>query len=241
MSRQDEARRLVRQLAAAGEEPDPALLRAILDYGEDAVPALCAGLDAANRREASYDLAEFCTYLLGMLRAAEAVPRIVGAFYLPEEEMGDLIWEMPALRSIGPPAIDALLAVTADDRLDHYPRALAWEVLGDIALDDEAEQPRVLAALRAELKRRVMVESPTEDDVDMAGTAVHLLTGFADAEGRQLIDIAFDRDMVDPLLITRSHVDEAYERGVNRWAMPDAADWFDRYVAAHTTKARPPE
>ena len=241
MSRQDEARLLVRRLAAAGDEPDPTLLQAILNYGRDAVPALCAGLEAANRHEASVDLAEFCTYLLGILRAAEAVPLIVAAFYLPEELMGDLIWEMPALRSIGPPAIDALLAVTADDRLDHYPRALAWETLADIVVVHEAERPRVLTALRAELKRRVTAVPITEDDVEMAGTAVCLLADFADPEGRSLIDTAFDRDMVDPLVVGRTEIEVDYRRGVNRRPLPGAEDWLDRYVAEYGNTTPPQE
>lgn len=231
----------MRQLATAGDQPSPSLLGDILAYDQDAVPALCDALNAANRHDAPWSLAEFSTMLLGKLRAPAAVPHIVASFYLPEDYMGDMLWELPALRSIGVPAIEPLLSVTADDSLEHYPRALAWETLADIALEHEEERAGILAAFRAELQRRIAAEPTSDDDVDMIGTMVNLLADFADPEAYDLILSAYRRDLVDPTFVTLEIVDEAYAKGVNRRLPYNADAWYSKYLNGFASGRRPQE
>ena len=146
------AQELVDRLAAE-EWPEPALLQAIVDKGEEAVAPLLEVLRRVPKEEddEEEELAYPAVGLLTQLPRADAVVPVVMDLFRRCDGSNLLGFLPDVLVPYGPAVIDPLLEVVRDRTLSWYSGAVAGEIALHLALGDAEQFARVKAVLREEL------------------------------------------------------------------------------------------
>jgi hypothetical protein len=224
----DTARRLVRELIAADEWPEPELLEEILEQEEAAVEPLREIVRQDVHGWPEEAPLCFAIDLLGSLGAVAAIPDLIALFRRYDNET--LQSASTTLGVFGAPAIDPLLEVVRDTNLNPYQRTEAATAAILAASADDGLRERVAAVLRELLSDLVArAEDLTGEEMEMASFLVSDLTQLADPQGRALIDAAFEAGIVDTMLLGPDDVDYYYERGRAEVLRPERRDWLEEY------------
>jgi SEC-C motif len=226
----DTARGLVDQLVAARNWPEPALLDAILARGEEAIDPL---LEVVRRTAEDEDEDEgadapfIAVNLLGMLGARSAIPTLLELCRRVDSVGLDDVSRTLGLLG-GIEVVEPALAIGRDRTLGWYPRAMALEAAQRAARDDPALRMQVAEAHRALLADLVARAQDLEsDEVELAASLVTALAEMADPQARDLIDSAFEAEIVERFLIGPEDVEELYRDGGRDIAVPKP--WLDIY------------
>src|SRR5437879_2343170 len=115
MSTAETAESLVEQLVTAGGWPEPRLLTAILERGNEAVEPLRALL-RRDFEEDKLSTVAFAVDLLGSLDDASAVPELLNLFRR-YDDLDVMETVRPALSRIGPQVIEPALEIARDRSL----------------------------------------------------------------------------------------------------------------------------
>jgi hypothetical protein len=233
----DTARDLVEKLTAAGEWPEPQLLEDILAQGEAAVEPL---RELVRRDVHGWpDEAPLCFAidLLGTLGAVSAIPDLAALFTRYDNET--LQSASTTLGLLGPPAFDALLVVIRNPGLDPYQRTEA-STAAIMAVGDDAALTERLAAVLRELLADYVARAAdlTDDEAEMASFLVSDLTQLADPQARELIDAAFQAEIVDQMLIGPDDVEHYYRRGRAEVLRPEPRAWLEEYQDLYDEEVR---
>ena len=193
----DPAQDLVDQMAEAGGWPEPALLEAILERGDEAVSPL---LEILHQDVVQDGPEETPVYLaVGLLRdlhARSAIPDLVEQFRRYDDEVLEEVAD--TLASFKAEVIEPVLAIARDRSLGSYPRRLATETAKRAAGNDPALRARVAEVIRELLADCLArAEDPEEDDVDIVSDFVIDLAELADPLAHDLIHAAYQADLVD--------------------------------------------
>ena len=259
---------LVDELALIEAWPDPDLLDAILDTGDEAVAPLIAlvtrfadrmnvpgGTGAAtttNRDDADDEdvlsalatATGFAVDLLGTLGSPDAIGPLVRLFYAGDDDLTDSLEDV--LTRLGPGVIAPVLAVAADASLPWYPRTVASNAAVRAAANDPSCRAQIADALRPLLAgyvaRAEAAADPenafSDDEQTMISTLVGDLSELADPEARPLIEQAFAKNLVDLMFIRPHHVDDMYRDVRPPRPLPPARQWLDRYRNQFAEHAR---
>ena len=236
----ENARARVAKLVEDWDWPHPAILGDILALGDEAVPALAEMLtpellEAAQTDEQADTTVYYALELLAALKTPLAIPVFVNAYrYVTDDTVEGV---EGALQSLGPEAVDPLLAVAADPSLTYFARALAANGAKQESNRDESLRPHVAEGLRSILAG--YVERPdalTEDEREMTASVIANLAELADPLARPLIDAAFagglvidaDEDPSGLALIDKEGVEELYEEG-GQFDIYCPRDFLDEY------------
>jgi len=228
------ARERVAKLVLDRDWPDPVTLEAILALGDEAVPALAAlltpeRLAAAKTDEDADTLVYYVMELLAALKMPAALPAFMNAYhYVTDDTVEGL---ETTLQSLGPDAVDPLIALAADPSLSYYARALAINGAVHEANKHPEVRLRVLSGLRAILTGYVARTEPlTADEKDVVASAIVHLAELNDVEARPLIDAAFaaglvqtaEEDEIGLPITDQADIDGLYQKGgqVHLWNPP---------------------
>jgi hypothetical protein len=236
----DPVQTLIDDMVAAGEWPEPGLLRSILEQGEAAVPPL---LEVVRREVTGWRQAETlrkACLLLGSLGATSAIPALIELFYRYEDYLLEDVYR--ALAMLGAEAVEPALGVVRDEALGWYPRAMAANAAIEASGQEPALRAQVTAALRELLAGYVArAETLNEEEISVATSLVTDLAQLADPEARALIDAAFEAGIVNEGMINPRNVADYYRRGGKRPLPPDSRAWLGRYqdqYRAHLDRER---
>ena len=221
----EEARAKTAKLVSDWDWPDPATLEDILALGDKAVPALAELLTpellaSAQTDEQADTTVYYALELLAALKTPLAIPVFLNAYrHVTDDTVEGL---EGTLQSLGPEAVDPLLAVVADPSLSRYARALAANGAIQEANRDASLRPHVAAGLRAILAGLVERPDPlSNEEKEIAASLVADLAEMADPEARPLIAAAFaskrvlsaEEDETGFALIDEESVEELYAKG----------------------------
>jgi hypothetical protein len=255
-----EARALVDQMVEAGEWPEPALLEQILAAGDATVAPL---LEVLKTRPSGWPEEAPLSHALGlvsMIRPPEALPLLVelGRYYREEtgEEVGD------SLAAYGSDGVRALLdlirqpSVRGFHRLDLIGSAIT-AAGDDIVLRSSVGETvreildQAMIQFRSSTQRfrenpgaaefDTLLSDPAEVyPSDEIGLLISHLADLADPLAVEMIEAAFDDDLVSLEIINRKNVKELYEEGgLVQEAKPN---WLDDYRESYAAKdEREPE
>jgi hypothetical protein len=209
---EETAESLVDQLVASGGWPEPRLCAAILAKGSEAVAPLrtVLHLDPAGGPESG--AVDVAAWLLGDLRDPAAIPDLLNLLRLYDDDVVEAVRE--SLGRFGKEVIEPLLAIGRDPSLGWYPRSTAFDTAINAAGDDlpaRAMIAEVMRDLLAEAARKG--DSADDRDSDIATWMVYGLSNLADPLARELIDSAFQADLVDTSVIEPNDVDDLYRQG----------------------------
>jgi hypothetical protein len=252
-----DAHALVDRMVEAGEWPEPALMEQIVAAGEAAVPPL---LDLLRTRPSGWpEEAPLCHALglVSMIRPPEALPLLadLGRYYKDEtgEEVGD------ALAAYGSAGVRALLdlirqpSVRGFHRLDLIGSAITAagddlvlrstvaEAVRDI-LDQAMIQYRSYTQRYRENPGAPEFETPLSDQLevyptDEIGLLISHLADLADPLAVEMIEAAFDEDLVSLEIINRKNVKELYDEG--GLVQKATSNWLDDYRESYAAKDKP--
>jgi len=162
----------------------------------------------------------FAIFLLTEFQAEEAFPTILEAFSLPEELpfalFEDAVTEtLPRILALfvgdRPEVLDGLIA---DRALNEYVRWEAAESYVYLVRDGRLTRDEAVQRLQQHLRRAIDL-----NDAAIAGPLVSVLTSFSPVEALADITEAFDRGLVEPVLVDMDDVKESIaegEAGVHR-------------------------
>jgi hypothetical protein len=248
---------LVGRMVEAGEWPEPALLEQIVAAGEAAVPAL---LEVLQTRPSGWPEEAPLSHALGlvtMIRPPEALPLLIdlGRYYKDEtgEEVGD------TLAAYGSAGVRALLdlirqpSVRGFHRLDLIGSAITAAGDDIVLRSSVAETVRetldqAMIQYRSYIQRfrdepeaaesEPLLRDPDEVyPSDEIGLLVSQLADLADPLAAEMIETAFDEDLVSLEIINRKNVKEHYEEG---GLVPKAKpNWLDDYRESYAEKDQP--
>ena len=192
----------------------PKKIEALVAQGETLVPALLEritdeALRARNEGELLLDnVAYLIIFALCELAIAETAEPVFHACF--ESEDHDILeWLDNVLWKFGPTTIPILERVVCNDALDWYPRAVALEVLEQIARDTPETQESHKAFLIQQLTE--LLDRGGEPEDDHIASLVSDLVNLRDPEARPLIARAFAENRVDRSFITEENVEDTYK------------------------------
>ncbi len=215
-----------RELDAAIAELDSATrklpgkaIKWIREHRELAVPRLIevirAATAGAREGECTEGNAQFLAmFLLTELRAKEALPAILEAVCLPGEQPFDLFGD--AITTV----LARILLVLADDPLEVMDNLIANEELNEyvrweaarsyllLVRDGRISREEAVGRLADHL--RVLIDRA---DTPVTGYLVSILVSLAPREALELIDEAYDRDLVDPSIVSQKEVKQSISEG----------------------------
>jgi len=191
----------------------------IREHRELAVPRLIevirAATAGAREGECPEGNAQFLAmFLLTELRATEALPAILEAVCLPGEQPFDLFGDAitSVLARIPPVLADDPLEVLdnliANEEANEYVR---WEAARSYLLlvrDGRISREEAVGRLADHL--RVLIDRA---DTPVTGYLVSVLVSLAPREALELIDEAYDRDLVDPWIVGQEEVKQSISEG----------------------------
>jgi SEC-C motif-containing protein len=217
---------LIDELRLAGDWPDPDLFRAITTRGTEAVaPLINVVTDDSPDTPAHY----YACRLLGSIGDAAAIPALLGVMRFGDDEAIDDL--DGALAQFGPPVIEPLLEMASDFSLDWYRRTCACQTALMAALDDTDLLAHVAKVMRGLLAKHIShAQTPLRDHYEMATFLVHYLTSALDPEAREVMQAAFDAEIVNTSVIAPDDVERDYREGKRRLRAPDPQKWLDRYT-----------
>jgi hypothetical protein len=251
------ARTLVDQMVEAGEWPEPALMEQIVAAGQAAVPAL---LEVLRTRPSGWpEEAPLCHALglVSMIHPPEALPLLdeLGRYYTEEtgEEVGD------TLAAYGSAGVRALLdlirqpSVRGFHRLDLIGSAitaagddavLRSSVAGTVRqiLDQAMIQYRSYTQRYREYPDAAEFKNILSDPAEVYPTdeialLISHLADLADPLAVDMIEAAFDEDLVSLEIINRKNVKELYEEG--GLVQKAKSSWLDDYREIYADKDKP--
>lgn len=221
---------------ANGEAPDVSSILAELDAPfdvlprnaieaarlrrEEIIPGLIALIERAAQSAAQGQPVEsnghfFALFLLGELRASEALPAIVNAVALPGEApfalFGDAIHDaLPqVLAALAAGAhLDPLLTLLERQDVNEYVRWVTASALARLVAADLRPRAEIVGLLRDQLRRSV-----AQQDEVIVTALVCTLTSLSPQEAYDDIKAAYEQDCVDTSMIGLEEVDEAIELG----------------------------
>ncbi len=207
---------LIEALCEQERHPDLDLIRALLERGDEVVPALIDIVETDTSWPQIH-----AALLLCELRAEAALPVLQQAISSPEG--GDLAdWLADdALEKFGPVALDMLETVATDKEVDWYARAMACRVMMVVAYRHPETYDRVTAFLRGLLpdpgldwRSYGSYEAVKEavDDPQVWTSVVGSLCDLRDPEAYDLIGQLFQTGLVDEMDIDRASYQAAYQR-----------------------------
>jgi predicted hotdog family 3-hydroxylacyl-ACP dehydratase len=228
------ARARVAKLVSDWDWPNPAVLEGILALGDEAVPALAAVLtpellEAVKTDEDADTLVYYGLELLAALGTPAALSVFMHAYpYVTDDTVEGL---ETALQSLGPEAVESLIALAAKPSLSYYARALAINGAVHEANKNAETRLRVIVGLRAILTGYVERTEPlTADEKDVVASVIVHLAELNDAEARPLIDAAFAAGLVQTAeeseigipITDQEDIDRVYQKGdkVHPWNPP---------------------
>jgi hypothetical protein len=234
----------VDRMAAAGEWPEPALLQAIADRGEEAVGPLLGVV----RRDAHGWPEEAPQYhALGLLthlpRSAEALAAATDLFRRYGSEMVESAAEV--VTPYGMQAFEPMVELFRDRTIRWYSRGTAGEIATRVSRDHPEQRARIMALLREELAYLVgKANDVSDDEVSMASSLVVDLAHAADPQDRPLLQAALDAGLSE--MMGEEDVEVCYRRGpLVQAARP--RDWlweykksYDNHQAYLRRRAEPP-
>lgn len=224
----DTAQVLVAQMVAAGEWPDPELLRAILNQGEAAIEPLLDVIHQPGHGWPAEAKIYYAAYLLGSVGGPSVIPDMIAMFYRYDHDTLEAVSE--ALGQMGPEVVEPALEVICDESLRWWPRAAAAGAAIDAAGDDPVLRSRIAVALR-ELLAGYLARADTlkDDDFQMATALVSNLARLADPEARTLINAAFEAGIIEEWVIGLEDVEHSYRQGGERSRRSDPQAWLREY------------
>ena len=232
MSDDATARRLLLRLDQDWDWPPPALLEEIIACGEAAVrpledlltPELFA---AAAESDKASSLAYYGLSLLGSLGTPAALPALVRAFPLVDEDTQE--WMPDWIVPLGPDAIEPLFAVITDDAAGEYHRATASNIAVELAGDDPARRALVGGVLRGVVADYLARFDDLSEAQQMVVTFFSSdLVGMADPEARPMIEAALADDKIDEDFFDQEWLEECYAKGGQTHTFTRIS-WLERY------------
>jgi hypothetical protein len=176
------------------------VLEDILEQEETVVVPLLDIVGREISEESDVDVVCHACLLLGGIGATSAIPALIELFYRYDSEL--LKDVARALVTLGTGAVEPALATVRDGSLPWYPRAIAANAAVEAARPDPVLQEHVTTALRDLLAGYVARAEDLEDDeISTATSLVVDLAQLADSETRDLIDVAFEADIIDQKLL----------------------------------------
>src|SRR5262245_54466894 len=136
------ARELVERLKASNEWPEPALLQGIVARGQEAVEPLREIVRRPVHTQPGEAILCYAVCLLGSLGDASVIPDLVRLFREYDNETLEDVAESLAL--LGPSAVEPLLELARDGRLDGFARADACTGAILAARNDPALMRRIV-------------------------------------------------------------------------------------------------
>lgn len=217
---------LIDELCKAGDWPDPKLFHAIIARDTEAVAPI---IDIVTHHRSDTPAHYYGCRLLGSIGDPAAIPPLLATMRNCEDDaIADL---ESALAQFGPPVIEPLLEIVSDSSLDWYPRICACQTALMAALDDADTMAHVTKALRELLANYISrAQTLLPDHYEMATFLVHYLTEVLDPEARQLIQAAFDADIINTAIIAPDDVERDYHNGQRRLREPDPQEWLHHYT-----------
>ena len=218
-SQQGDIDSLIAELDKAdGQFPEGAIV-ALRGRRDEAVPKLIEAIRAATCSAREGNVPEgnahfVALFLLTEFEAKEALPAIVESISLPGELPFDLYDDavteilarvLAALSDVPKQDLDPIIGNRAINEYVRWQAADAYVLLvrdGRLALDEAVE------TLRAHLRKAI-----ADEDAEIAGPLVIILSSLAAKEALDEIRTAFDRDLVDPTFIDFKHVEESVAHG----------------------------
>lgn len=137
--------------------------------------------------------------------------------------------ELPdVFRRIGPAATRPLIEyLKSDSGKDWYPRAVAAEALTYLAAEHGERRAEILDFFHSLLK-----EGEPEDS-DFLSSVVDSLLDLCDPSSRPLIEEAFERDLIDEMVVSPEDVERAYKEGPR---IPEPVDLLEFYTPEAITE-----
>jgi hypothetical protein len=220
------ARELVDQMVAAGEWPEPALLQAIIDKGEEAIAPL---LDVIRQHAHGWPEEAPLDHALGLLthlpRSDAVLPVVLELFRHYDDETLESLPDV--LVPYGQVVVEPLLEVIRDRSLDWYSVAVASGIALHVTFDDAEAFARVKAVLREELAKLLSHgEEVNENEYMIASSLVSALAKAADPEGRPLVEAAIDAGLSE--MLDKRDVERDYRQGP-RVVQTLTANWLKTY------------
>jgi hypothetical protein len=244
-----DASALVAEMVAAGRWPEPELMERIVAAGDAAVEPLVALLRSKPRGWDAETPLYHALQLLEAIHAPAAIPELIEVARSYRDT--DVVSAAgAALASFGSVTLESLLELCRDPSFSGYRRASLIDAAIQAAGNDPESRARVAEVLRpmmSELMNRIRkdrIQAESGSDIEPLGASgeemslsqeeeiAHLtsnLTTLADPLARDMIQTAFDEDMVDTSVIDERDVDSLYERGGDRLARYLANDWLRLY------------
>jgi hypothetical protein len=222
---------LIAALEQAGRTPAKPLLYAYLDRRDELAPLLrdVLAADLAEDRDWPEDdprwyRAVHAGLLLIAFRDKQALP-LFAEVLRDEENENFLEWFELALAHFGPAGIDTFVSIFRDPHVSWQGRAVATNVLSEIAQQHPAERDRIAETLRARLPlvdaagRFVTPPPVDEDHVEIWTWVASSLLDLRDRASQPRVLVLYRAGLIDEMV------------------MGDEAD----YLAAFDERPRPPE
>jgi hypothetical protein len=226
------ARELVEQLKAGSEWPDPALLQAIVASGPEAIAPLLEVVRRPVHTQPGEAILCYAVCLLGSLGDASVIPDLVNLFRAYDNETLEDVAESLAL--LGPPAVEPLLTLARDVRLDGFARADACTGAILAARNDPALMKRIVETLRALLAEQVSTANALSiPDNYLATMTAVALANLGDEDSRPLLDQAFRAGRIDEKVIRPADVEDAFRNGGEPVPEVGPTEWLGEYEEAY--------
>ncbi|MBI4861358.1 MAG: hypothetical protein HY815_14035 [Candidatus Riflebacteria bacterium] len=231
----DDMGRLVEQMVAEGEWPDPQLLDEILSAGDRAVEPLLEVVRCEVHGWPAEAPLGFAARLLGQLRAQASLRALVDLLYRYDNETLEAVES--ALVTLGPVTVGPLLLALRDPRLPWGPKAAAAGALTKVAADDRASWDVVTGAFVDQLSGYVERASTlTSDEIEMATELAGQLARLGVRRARGLIQLAYQRGIIDLEKLGEDAVARHYEEGLTEPVI--ISSWLEDYREAYLEKVR---
>jgi hypothetical protein len=238
MMNQDEVLKALDALAQEewAEMAPPTLLEALVAEGEAVVPALLERIteEALRARHGGEIVLDHVAYMAIFALCELALPETAESVFHACFELGDediLEWLDNSLWKFGSTTIPILERVSCNDALDWYPRAVALEVLEQIARDTPETQEAHKAFLIKQLTEHLDRGGEPEDD--HIASLVSDLANLRDPEARPLIARAFAENRVDRSFITEENVEDSYKDSEVTYVSNRSKSILEDYRAWH--------
>jgi hypothetical protein len=214
--------------------PDLNLIRALLERGDEIVPALIDIVETEVGWPQTHAMLLLCE-----LRAETALPALQDVLCGPEGQVQADWLVDDAMINFGPVALDTLEAVAANKSLDWYPRVSACRMMVFIAYHYPETYERVTAFLRSLLPPPDLDWQSYEgyeaikkavDDPQVWTSVTARLCDLRDPKAYALIGQLFQGGLIDEMYIDPASYEKAYRQpDPPAWATQEPVDLLTRY------------
>ena len=239
---------LLHALEHAGRHPDPDLIRACLDRGEEVTPGLLALFHKLFETSEYLDWDEgdpryYREIHAGLLLIHLREPAALDGFhgYLAEEEHENLLeWFEPELPLYGPAAVPTMRKLLESDYTWGWGKIAAEEILGTIAQQNPETRADVVEILRRQLPEiddegRLVLpnEEALEEYVSLWTSLVYGLARLGDEASAPVVMKLFEEDLIDEIVFGDAEDYRSILAGEERYVdflhpSPDLAESYAR-------------